>query len=157
MGSVPARPDKPRQNDNNNNNNNGSKTWNSLASYKGDFEGYLRCLNIRTASTMLAQEVSLEHQRESRWSTWLKFTVLTVWMKIKGVIQPGTGTWYPEDQSPSRLGHLTSYVTERNNIKEQSPSKLGHLTSYVTERNNIKINHRSKNKTQNYKKYFTNI
>ena len=40
--------------------NNGSKTRNSLASYKGDYEGnLLRCLNILLDSTMLAQEVSL--------------------------------------------------------------------------------------------------
>ena len=50
--------------------------------------------------------------------TWLKSTVLTVWMKILGVTQPGTGAWSPEYQSPYRLWHLTTTcVTERNNIK----------------------------------------
>ena len=40
--------------------NDGSRTRNSLASYKGYFEGnLLRCSNICTDSTMLVQEVSL--------------------------------------------------------------------------------------------------
>ena len=56
-------------------------------------------------------------------STWLKSTVLTVWMKVSGVTQPGTGTWSPEDQSPSWLGHLTTCVTENNNIKFNLRSK----------------------------------
>ena len=57
-------------------------------------------------------------------------------MNIWGVTQPGTGTWSPEDQSPSKQGHLTSSVTERNNIK---------------------FNLKSKYKKQKYQKIFKNI
>ena len=49
---------------------------------------------------------------------WENLTsTVTVWMNIWGVTQPGTGTWSPEDQSLSRLGHLTNCMIERNNIK----------------------------------------
>ena len=40
------------------------------------------------------------------------FTV-TVWINIWGVTQPGMGTWSPEDQSLSRLGHLTNCDWEK--------------------------------------------
>ena len=43
-------------------------------------------------------------------------TTVTVWMNIRGMTQPGTWTRSPEDQSLSRLGHLTNCVIERNNI-----------------------------------------
>ena len=55
-------------------------------------------------------------------STWLKSTV-TVWMNIWGVTQPGKGTWSHEGQSLSRLGHLTTSLIERNNIKFNLRSK----------------------------------
>ena len=41
----------------------------------------------------------------------------TVRMNIWGVTQPGMGKWSPEVQYFSRLGHLTNWVIERNNIK----------------------------------------
>ena len=58
---------------------------------------------------------------------------LDEWIKIWGVTQPETGTRSPDDQSLSRLGHLSTCVSERMiilslilylNIKPPNPSKL---------------------------------
>ena len=50
---------------------------------------------------------------------WISEVRLNIW----GVTQPGTGTWSPEDQTPSGLGKMTTCVTQRNNIKSNLRSK----------------------------------